>query len=327
MAARIALVQFDPKLAKIPDNIAQAEKLTQHLQPNTLDLLCFPEMAFTGYSFPDLPTITPFLESPTSGPTFTFCSALAKRLSCHIIAGFPERVESTPSYSDSAEVVAANSAMVVNPQGELIHCYRKTNLFMMDKPWAQAGTGLAVVDLPPPLGRTALAICMDLNPISPGPFTVSTIPYEVADFVLANECRTLVAPCNWLDPGTHLDRNWCLGTVNYWTNRLYPLWADPDEDVHADEDEEDGSDVMSTHSGSEATKVETEEAGEDNSLATDAGRDVLAVICNRSGTELGTTFAGTSTLFKMVRGKEPEVVGLLRRDESSVRVYNIERSF
>ena len=105
------------------------------------------------------------------------------------------------------------------------------------------------MDLPAPLGRTALGICMDLNPMSPPPFTPTTIPYEFAEFVLQNSCRTLVLLCNWLDPGTKLHIEWSIDTVNYWAERLFPLWDD------------------------------TAANGEDD--------NVLVIICNRTGVELG----------------------------------------
>lgn len=84
-----------------------------------------------GYCYSDLETIYPFLEEPTTGPTFTFCSSLAKHLRCYIAVGYPERIRRTS--------LAANAALVISPEGDVIKTYRKTNLFEMDVPWAQAG--------------------------------------------------------------------------------------------------------------------------------------------------------------------------------------------
>jgi hypothetical protein len=147
----------------------------------------------------------------------------------------------------------------------------------MDVPWAQAGwshldcftsnafedhspllgDGFALIDLPPPLGRTGLGICMDLNPISPPPFTPTTIPYEFADFALENCCKTLVLLCNWLDPGTGSEIEWSVDTINYWARRLFPLWDD---------------------SGIPDSSASASNEGDDS---------VLVVICNRTGVELG----------------------------------------
>lgn len=114
------------------------------------------------------------------------------------------------------------------------------------------------MDLPAPLGRTGIGICMDLNPMTGGPFTVDTIPYEFADFAVANHCRTLVVPCNWLDPGTAMHSDWSSSTVNYWAERLYPLWADAESDFDS------------------GAPPQNEE-----------GTDILVLICNRTGVELG----------------------------------------
>jgi hypothetical protein len=145
----------------------------------------------------------------------------------------------------------------------------------MDRPWAQAGwyhpelprtsifkhlsrsgDGFALIDLPAPLGRTGLGICMDLNPMAPLPFTPTTIPYEFADFALENSCRTLVLLCNWLDPGTKPEIEWSIDTVNYWAERLFPLW-----------DDSGANDALSSS-----------REGDDGTLV---------IICNRTGVELG----------------------------------------
>lgn len=105
---------------------------------------------------------------------------------------------------------------------------------------------------------------MDLNPVGSGPYTLSTVPYELADFVGVNECQTLILLCNWLDPGTRPEIDWSVDTVNYWANRLWPL-IDPS----LEDDTDDAKTACSVN--------DTESP--DN--------DVLVVICNRTGTELG----------------------------------------
>ena len=105
--------------------------------------------------------MTPFLEKPQTGPTSSFCSNLAKKLECYIVAGYPEHLEpeDIEKYSkcdqvmiDESElaneehnsppkrkIVGANSAVLYGPKGEWIGGYRKTNLFKTDKTWAAAG--------------------------------------------------------------------------------------------------------------------------------------------------------------------------------------------
>lgn len=45
---RIACLQFNPKLGKLPENIARANALLQAASPRDIDLLVLPELAFTG---------------------------------------------------------------------------------------------------------------------------------------------------------------------------------------------------------------------------------------------------------------------------------------
>ena len=71
--------------------------------------------------------------------------------------------------------VGYNSAVVVAPGGEVVGNYRKTFRFETDKSWARegesgmeddfwladrAGEGFMHFDLPEPLGKTAVGICM-----------------------------------------------------------------------------------------------------------------------------------------------------------------------
>lgn len=125
-------------------------------------------MALTGYVFREPAAIVPVLEPAGSGPTAQLCSALARRLECHVVAGYPEALpEALPEGSgaeeaDGAEVgagVGFNSAVVVDPTGMVVGNYRKTFLFETDKVWARAGSGFAHFDLEG-IGRVALGICM-----------------------------------------------------------------------------------------------------------------------------------------------------------------------
>jgi protein N-terminal amidase len=114
-----------------------------------------------GYNFESASAVTPFLEKPRIGPTSQFCSNLAKRLGCYVVAGYPELLEPEdlkdcsgndqviidPSeFADEKrgsvperQIVGANSAGLYGPVGEWIGGYRKTNLFKTDKTWAAAG--------------------------------------------------------------------------------------------------------------------------------------------------------------------------------------------
>lgn len=123
-----------------------------------------------GYVFDSAAAISPYLEDPRTGPTSKFCQELAKRLSCYVVAGYPERlapeegeshdhIEKTSVLSGEMEVppdsgsthvefgeksqirnqVGANSLTFFGPSGEWVGGYRKTNLFETDMTWAKPG--------------------------------------------------------------------------------------------------------------------------------------------------------------------------------------------
>jgi len=45
---RIAVVQFAPKIGHVQQNIEKARTFCESLAPGSIDLLCLPEMIFTG---------------------------------------------------------------------------------------------------------------------------------------------------------------------------------------------------------------------------------------------------------------------------------------
>jgi len=304
---RVAVVQFAPKIGQVQDNVATARRLCEKLGPRSVDLVCLPEMIFTGYVFPNAVAISPYLEEPVVGPTSRFCADLAARLQCYVAAGYPERLEpheiECDTLADGTEVerIGANSAVLYGPGGELVGRYRKTNLYETDMTWAKPGTGFVTFDLPPPLNTVSLGICMDLNAQSPARWTLEEGPYEIADYCVAQKSNILILLNAWLDTGAeqHQDKDW--QTLNYWASRLRPLWANAvDEPKYAK-----GS-VPSPHNTKDRTFV---------------------VICNRCGEENGKTFAGSSSLFQMKQGSgRPKLLTSMGRREEGIAIWNIASS-
>lgn len=130
-------------------------------------------MCLSGYVFTSPTAILPYLEPPRIGPTSLLARSLARRLRCHVVAGYPEALPSaavdvdassssqisldTPALDvkDSAKGdsgpssmkdlegeaigVGWNSAVIVGPEGEVVGNYRKTFRFETDKAWAREG--------------------------------------------------------------------------------------------------------------------------------------------------------------------------------------------
>ncbi|TRM63894.1 carbon-nitrogen hydrolase [Schizophyllum amplum] len=253
---RVAVVQFNPKIGQVQTNIARVRELCGKIEPQSVDLVCLPEMAFTGYVFDNSAAITPFLERPHTGPTSRFCSELAARLRCYVVAGFPEQLLPEELIGDK---VGANSAIIYGPQGERVGEYRKTNLFETDRTWSIPGTGFASFVLPGTLKRMTLGICMDLNAQPPAEWSVAEGPYEIAEHARAHGSNLLILLNNWLDSGNETEEPTDWHTLNFWAARLRPLWQ-----------KEDGSDTVGTESDEEAPGTRT-----------------TVIICNRTGVENG----------------------------------------
>ncbi|EGN93928.1 hypothetical protein SERLA73DRAFT_189058 [Serpula lacrymans var. lacrymans S7.3] len=248
---RIAVVQFAPKIGQVHANIAKARELCKQIIPRSVDLVCLPEMIFTGYVFSNMASISPYLEHPHTGPTSRFCAELAQSLHCYVTAGYPERVESHDATisadRDGETLFGANSAVMYDHSGQLVtsNPIRKTNLFETDIPWAIPGTGFTTLSLPQPIGLMTLAICNDLNVQKPAVWSsLETGPYELAQHCIDKGTRLLVLLNAWLhhdqadkggneseqDEGkitdsSEPDRE----TLNYWALRLRPLWAAVEE--------------------------------------------------------------------------------------------------
>ncbi|KAI9772598.1 MAG: Carbon-nitrogen hydrolase, partial [Candelina submexicana] len=86
----------------------------------------------TGYNFPSLPSITPFLEPTTSGPSTRWALSTAERLHCNVTIGYPETTL-TPRPN------RYNSAVTVSPSGAILAHYRKHFLYYTDESWAEEG--------------------------------------------------------------------------------------------------------------------------------------------------------------------------------------------
>lgn len=74
--------------------------------------------------------------------------AIAKRLECFVVVGYPE-IEGENRYY--------NSLCCVNPQGDVVATYRKTFLYTTDENWAMEGPGFQS-QLIPGLGKVSLLL-------------------------------------------------------------------------------------------------------------------------------------------------------------------------
>ncbi|KAJ5182867.1 Carbon-nitrogen hydrolase [Penicillium capsulatum] len=270
---RIATLQFAPKLGDLDGNIRRANDLLQHEKVLSSDgktrlalgllrpeLLVLPEMALTGYNFPSLDAVKPYLEPVGTGPSAAWARDTAKRLHCKVCVGYPE-IEANGDGPLPAKYY--NSLVVVDEHGQVLHNYRKSFLYYTDDTWASEGNmergfhELSFRDAnpsthPSDLGgdipryvdakasasdaleeatanekrvATSFGICMDINPYK---FQAPWTKWEFANQVLDTRSQLVILSMAWL---THMSREELneldgqpeMDTFNYWLQRFWPL--------------------------------------------------------------------------------------------------------
>lgn len=195
--AGCAVIQYKPPKGMPEQALDELSLLIEEAGEKGASLIVCPEMASTGYLWPDVASIVPYAELP-SGRTFQRLSPLAKRYQCWIICGYVELSEEKSSSIDPRYPAVYNSALMISPQGAMVHSYRKVLLYEADKLWAESGNQRVLVESE--YGVLFPAICMDLN----DPF----LPQQLI------EHRPEIFPfcTNWLDEETEV--------LSYWRGRL-----------------------------------------------------------------------------------------------------------
>ncbi|EFP89162.2 Carbon-nitrogen hydrolase [Puccinia graminis f. sp. tritici] len=231
---KIALLQLEPVFKQPEQSIIRANSFISSIKPNDIDLLMLPEMAFTGYNFRSFEDIEPYIESEVDGITITWAKETAKKLNCHVIIGFPQKIQEP----DVKQIY--NAMGIVSNQGELIKVYHKTQLYPpVDPLWARPGAGFSMVDLN--IARVdgqrgkpvncCVGICMDL---SPNRFEAPFEAYELSTFATKNKAELLLCCMAWLDLGPQPNPNRTeMGKsaaetseqLKHWDMRCTPFWS------------------------------------------------------------------------------------------------------
>ncbi|KAI8049246.1 carbon-nitrogen hydrolase [Syncephalis plumigaleata] len=199
----IVSCQFNPLFKEPERNRAYATQLLADLQPEHVDILLLPEMAFTGCN---------------TGPSVQWAQQQARRLHCFVIVGYPERVnmpDGSPIYY--------NSACIVDRQGQLVHTYRKAYLYTTDLNWAcWSDTGFTTVLLDG-IGEVGIGICMDLNSDLRAD-NFYDMPFGC--YMQEKQVKLVLVLMNWISSNPQLYTSKdepALDQIYYWCTRLSPL--------------------------------------------------------------------------------------------------------
>lgn len=147
---KLALCQMNVLQGRTETNRESAEKMIREAAENGTDVAVLPEMWTSGYDFERLEE---HAES-FSGPTVQLLSMLAKELNIWIMGGsLPIR------FSEGI----ANTAVTFNPNGVLVHTYRKIHLIglMEEDKYLYPGDSLRCFDFEGV--QAATIICYDLR--------------------------------------------------------------------------------------------------------------------------------------------------------------------
>ncbi|KAH6684372.1 carbon-nitrogen hydrolase [Halenospora varia] len=288
---RIACLQFAPQVGDVDNNLNRADAVLNKANPQDLDLLVLPELAFSGYNFKSLQHISPFLEPTTSGITSLWARTTALKYDCNVTVGYPEKVDISPKWPASPEYY--NSAITVNREGETIANYRKSFLYYTDETWALEGPDGFFDGEIDGLGNVAMGICkwptksferMDLNPYK---FESPWSAWEFAYHILHKQANLVILSMAWLtreDPRSfsRSPKEPDMETLSYWLARLEPV-----------------------------IRAETE-------------GEIIVVLANRTGVEDDAVYAGTSAVLG-INGGEVKVYGILGRGERELLVVDTNK--
>ncbi|RYP61359.1 hypothetical protein DL770_009807 [Monosporascus sp. CRB-9-2] len=258
---RIGCLQFAPQVGDVDNNLNRADAVLNRADPEDLDLLVLPELAFSGYNFKSLQDIAPFLEPSKAGITSLWARTTALKYNCVVAAGYPEKVDVSRNWPTSPEYY--NSLIVVNSDGETIANYRKTHLYYTDETWALENPNGFYRGYLPGVGRTAMGICMDLNPYR---FEAPWSAFEFAFHVLDVRANVVIMSMAWLTREdarefSRLPKEPDMDTLTYWVRRLEPL-------IRSESDDE-----------------------------------IIVIFANRTGVESDAVYAGTSAVIGIKGGE------------------------
>ena len=169
---KVAVAQMDIKLGNKEANLKKTAEIVSMASKQEADFVCLPEYLPTG----SIPEQCSKLAEPIPGYVVDKLGAIAKENGIHIVASILER----------ADDKIYNTAVLIDPGGELLTKYRKIHLFMEEQDYIAHGREYAVVDTK--FGKVGLMICYD------------AIFPEIARRLALQGVGIIFMPANWPDP-------------------------------------------------------------------------------------------------------------------------------
>lgn len=176
---KLALAQMQVVGGELDTNLKHAAEMIKEAAENGAQLVLLPEAMDLGWTDPSALELA---EPVPDGKTAGMLSQMAKRFQIYVCSGLTEK---------DGEMVY-NSAILVDPSGEVILLHRKINELDIGHPYYALGRSLKVVQTD--LGAIGLMICADA---STGKREIlRTLSYMGADIILSPSAWAVAADHN-----------------------------------------------------------------------------------------------------------------------------------
>ena len=196
---KLALVQMKVVGGDRKANLAHAREMIEEAASQNAEVVLLPEAMDLGWTDPSALTEA---QSIADGQTTQLLISLAKKHQIFICSGLIEK----------ADDEVYNSAILINPKGEIILSHRKINELDIGHPYYALGEKLNVCETP--FGTIGLLICADAN--TKNQVLTRSLAYMGADIILS--------PSSWAVPPDHDNEKDPYGAT--WENAFMPVAKD-----------------------------------------------------------------------------------------------------
>ncbi|HUK51570.1 MAG TPA: nitrilase-related carbon-nitrogen hydrolase, partial [Terriglobales bacterium] len=150
MNPRVSVAQMDCKLGNVKHNLKTIHHLAEKAARSEPDILCFPELATTGYS---LNARWRKFSENIPGPATERLAQIANEHGFYLVCGMSEL--------DSHSKHIFNSSVLLSPNGRIVGVYRKVHLWDKERQYFTPGDSFRVFNTK--IGKIGLGICYDLE--------------------------------------------------------------------------------------------------------------------------------------------------------------------
>jgi predicted amidohydrolase len=198
-AFKLALAQMLVQGGCKEINLERAERLIERAAAEGARMVLLPEAMTLGWTDPSAATEA---EEIPGGPSCIRLQLAAKKNNVYVCSGLVEREEGS----------TFNSAVLIDPSGDILLHYRKINELEIGRESYGLGNRLEVASTP--LGNIGLMICAD--GFARGQVVSRTLGYMGADIILS--------PCAWAVVADHDDAREPYGKI--WMDNYQPVARD-----------------------------------------------------------------------------------------------------